>query len=93
MNFIDLSIRNPALGYADSVALIADVVGARELYALAREAEDVMHADPEDALDVFQDIIRDAENIAANYGYSAFAHDGFQYVMTHDEFEEWDEEI
>ena len=92
MYFIDLSLRNVEQGYVDSVALVADVIGAQELYALAREAEDVMLADRDDALDLFQDIVRDAENIAGDHDFAAFAYEGVYYVMTHAEFEEWDGE-
>ena len=90
MYFIDLSLRNPALGYRDSLVLIADVVGAPGLTDKIAEADAIL---PEDYYcDSFSGILEDAENIAADYGYIAFAHEGCYYVMTHAEFEEWDEE-
>ena len=90
MNFIDLSLRNPALGYRDSLVLIADVVGAHGLTDLLAEADAILLYDH--GCEHLSWILEDAENIAADYGYSAFAHDGYYYVMTHDEFEEWDQE-
>ena len=92
MYFIDLSLRNLALGYVDSIALIADVVGAPEIYRLRDEAERLAAVDSDDSMEALDDIIAKAANIAADYGYSAFAHEGVYYVMTHDEFEEWDQE-
>ena len=92
MYFIDLSLCNPIQGYVDSVALIAEVTGAPEIYGLWEEAEQVAAVDADDALDALHDIVMDAEGIADDHGYQAFAFDGVQYVMTHAEFEEWDEE-
>ena len=89
MYFIDLSLRNPALGYVDSVALIADVVGAPGLTDLLAEAERFAAIDSDDATEALHDILMDAEDIAADYGFQAFAFEGFQYVMTHDEFDIW----
>ena len=90
MYFIDLSLRNPALGYRDSLLLIADVVGAPGLTDKLAEADAILPYDS--YCDSLSWILEDAENIAADDGYIAFAHDGYYYVMTHDEFEEWDEE-
>ena len=88
MYFIDLSLRNPALGYRDSLVLIADVVGAPGLTDKIAEADAIL---PEDYYcDSFSGILEDAENIAADYGYIAFAHDGVYYVMTEDEWEAFD---
>ena len=89
MHFIDLSLRNPALGYRDSLLLIADVVGAPGLTDKLAEADAILPYDH--YCDSLSWILRDAENIAEDYGYSAFAHEGYYYVMTHAEFEEWDE--
>ena len=90
MYFIDLSMRNPALEYRDSVALIADVVGAPGLTDKLAEADAIL---PDDYYcDSLPWILEDAENIAESDGFSAFAHEGYYYVMTHAEFEEWDEE-
>ena len=88
MYFIDLSLRNPALGYRDSVALIADVVGAPGLTDKLAEADAILPHDPD--CESLSWTLEDAEDIAADYGYSAFAHEGFYYVMTHAEFEEWE---
>ena len=88
MHFIDLSLRNPALGYRDSIALIADVVGAPGLTDKLAEADEILPYDT--YCDSLSWILEEAENIAADYGYSAFAHEGFYYVMTQDEFEEWE---
>ena len=91
MYYIDLSLRNLALGYVDSLVLIADVVGAHGLTDLLAEADAILSYDP--GCEHLSWILEDAENIAADYGYSAFAHEGFYYVMTRDEFDEWNEEI
>ena len=88
MLFIDLSLRNPALGYVDSIVLIADVVGAHGLTDLVAEADAILPYDH--GCEHLSWIMEDAENIAADYGYSAFAHEGFYYVMTEAEFEEWE---
>lgn len=88
MYYIDLSLRNPAMGYRDSIALIADVVGAPGLTDKLAEADAILPYDY--YCDSLSLIIEDAENIAADYGYSAFAHEGFYYVITHEEFEEWE---
>ena len=84
MYFIDLSLRNPALGYVDSIALIADVIGANELYALRIAA-----VDSDDSLEALDEILAKAEDIAVDYGYGAFAYEGVYYVMTRDEFDIW----
>ena len=89
MYFIDLSLRNITQGYVDSVALIADVVGAPEVYRLRDEAERLAAIDSDDSVEALDDIIREAEGIAADYGFHASAYEGFQYVMTHDEFDIW----
>ena len=89
MYFIDLSLRNLALGYVDSIALIAEAIGAPEIYVLWEEAEQVAGVDSDDATEALHDILMDAEDIANDYGFHASAHEGFQYVMTHDTFEEW----
>ena len=89
MYFIDLSLRNPVQGYVDSVALIAEVTGAPEIYVLWEEAERFAAIDSDDATEALHDILMDAEDIAGDYGFHASAHEGFQYVMTHDEFKEW----
>ena len=89
MYFIDLSLRNPVQGYVDSVALIAEVTGAPEIYVLWEEAERFAAIDSDDATEALHDILMDAEDIAGDYGFHASAHEGFQYVMTHDAFEEW----
>ena len=88
MYFIDLSMRNIEQGYRDSIALIADVIGAHGLTDLLAEADAILPDDP--YCDSLSLIIEDAENIAANYGFIAFAHEGYYYVMTSAEFEEWD---
>ena len=90
MYFIDLSLRNPAMGYRDSLLLIADVVGAPGLTDKLAEADAILPYDH--YCDSLSWILEDAENIAADYGHSAFTHGGYYYVMTHAEFEEWDEE-
>ena len=93
MYFIDLSMRNLEQGYADSLALIAEVIGVEELNSLAATAREIMLADPEDALELLDGILVDAEGIAFNYGYLAFTRDGFQYVMTERESDQyWNEE-
>lgn len=93
MYFIDLSMRNPALGYVDSVALIADVVGAPGLTDLLAEAEDIAAIDSYYSLESLDDILREAEDIAFHYGYHAFAYECTQYVMTVEEYDEfWNEE-
>lgn len=89
MHFIDLSMRNTEQGYVDSVALIADVIGAPEIYRLRDEAERLVALDSDDSLEALDDIIREAEGIAADYGFHASAYEGFQYVMTWDEFDVW----
>ena len=89
MYFIDLSLRNLTQGYVDSVALIAEVTGAPEIYVLWEEAEQVAAIDSDDSMEALDDIIREAEGIAGDYGFHASAHEGFQYVMTHDEFDIW----
>ena len=86
--FIDLSLRNLALGYVDSIALIADVVGAHGLTDLLAEADAILPYDH--GCEHLSWILEDAENIAANYGHSAFAHEGFYYVMTESEADEWE---
>ena len=90
MHFIDLSLRNPALGYRDSLLLVADVVGAPGLTDKLAEADAILPYDY--YCESLSWILEDAESIAADSGYSAFAHEGYYYVMTHDEFEEWDQE-
>ena len=92
MYFIDLSMRNLEQGYVDSVALIAEVTGEAEIYRLRDEAERFAAIDSDDATEALHDILMDAEDIAADYGFQAFAHEGYYYVMSHDEFEEWDQE-
>lgn len=87
MYFIDLSLRNPALGYVDSIALIADIVGAHGLTDLLAEADAILPYDHGSEHRSW--ILEDAENIAADYGYSAFAYEGYYYVMTIAEFKEW----
>ena len=89
MYFIDLSLRNIEQGYVDSIALIADVVGAPGLTDLLAEAEDIAAIDSYYSLESLDDILREAEDIAADYGFHASAYEGFQYVMTHDEFDIW----
>ena len=93
MFFIDLSMRTIEQGYADSVALIADVVGAAELDSLAAVAREVMLAAPEDSLELLDVILVEAEGIAYDNGYLAFTRDGTHYVMTENEYEQlWNEE-
>ena len=89
MYFIDLSLRNLEQGYVDSVALIAEVTGAPEIYGLWEEAKRVADIDSEDSLEALHDIVMDAEGIASDYGFHASAHEGFQYVMAHEVFKEW----
>ena len=92
MYFIDLSMRNLEQGYVDSLALIAEVIGVEELNSLAATAREIMLADPEDALELLDDILADAEGIAYDNGYVAFTRDGFQYVMTERESDQyWNE--
>ena len=88
MYFIDLSLRNLALGYVDSIALIAEVIGAHELTDLRDEADAILPYDH--GCEHLSWILEDAENIAADYGHSAFAHEGFYYVMTEAEADEWE---
>ena len=90
MYFIDLSMRNLEQGYRDSLALIADVVGAPGLTDLLAEADAILPYDH--GCEHLSWILEDAENIAADYGFQAFAFEGFQYVMTEEEYDEWDEE-
>lgn len=93
MYFIDLSLRNHGEGYVDSVALIAEVTGAPEVYRLRDEAERFAAVDSDDASEALYYIICEAEDIAADYGFQAFAFEGFQYVMTEEEYDEfWNEE-
>ena len=93
MFFIDLSMRNLEQGYADSLALIAEVIGVEELNSLATTARETMLADPEDALELLDGILVDAEGIAYDNGYVAFTRDGVQYVMTERESDQyWNEE-
>ena len=93
MHFIDLSMRNLEQGYVDSLALIAEVIGAAELDSLAAMAREVVLADPEDALELLDGILTDAEGIAYDNGYVAFTRDGTHYVMTENEYEQlWNEE-
>lgn len=87
MYFIDLSLRNLTQGYVDSVALIADVVGAPEIYRLRDEADAILPYDH--GCEHLSWILEDAENIAVDYGYGAFAYEGLYYVMTRDEFYVW----
>lgn len=68
MYFIDLSLRNLEQGYVDSIALIADVIGANELYALRIAA-----IDSDDSMEALDDIIAKAENLAGDYGFHALA--------------------
>ena len=88
MYFIDLSLRNPAMGYRDSLLLIADVVGAPGLTDKLAEADAILPHDH--YCESLSWILEDAENIAESDGFSAFAHEGYYYVMTHAEFEEWE---
>ena len=93
MYFIDLSMRTIEQGYADSVALIAEVIGVAELESLAATAREVVLADPEDAMELLDGILVDAEGIAYDNGYHAFTRDGTHYVMTEEESDEfWNEE-
>ena len=93
MYFIDLSMRSLEQGYVDSVALIAEVIGAAELDSLAAIAREVMLADPDDALELLDGILTDAEGVAYDNGYHAFTRDGVQYVMTERESDQyWNEE-
>ena len=95
MYFIDLSMRNLEQGYVDSLALIAEVIGVAELDSLAATAREIMLANPEDALELLDGILSDAEGIAYDNGYLAFTRDGTQYVMTEEEEESdgfWNEE-
>ena len=93
MYYIDLSMRNLEQGYADSLALIAEVIGVEELNSLAAVAREVMLAGPEDSLELLDVILVEAEGIAYDNGYVAFTRDGFQYVMTENEYEQlWNEE-
>ena len=87
MYFIDLSLRNLEQGYVDSIALIADVIGANELTDLLAEADAILPHDH--YCDSLSWILEDAENIAVDYGYGAFAYEGLYYVMTRDEFDVW----
>ena len=87
MYFIDLSLRNPALGYRDSLALIAEVVGAPGLTDKLAEADAILPSDY--YCEHFSWILEDAENVAVDSGYGAFAYEGFYYVMTRDEFDIW----
>lgn len=83
--FIDLSMRTIEQGYADSLALIAGVIGVEELNSLAATAREIMLADPEGALELLDGILADAEGIAYDHGYLAFTRDGTCYVMTENE--------
>ena len=87
MYFIDLSLRNLTQGYRDSIALIADVVGAHGLTDLLAEADAILPYDH--GCEHLSWILEDAENIAVDYGYGAFAYEGYYYVMTRDEFAVW----
>ena len=93
MFFIDLSMRNLEQGYVDSVALIASVTGVAELDSLATTAREVMLAGPEDALELLDGLLVEAEGIAYDNGFIAFTRDGTHYVMTENEYEQlWNEE-
>ena len=83
MYFIDLSLRNLEQGYVDSIALIADVIGANELTDL------LAAVDSADSMEALDDIIAKAEDIAADYGFHASPYEGRYYVMTHGEFDIW----
>ena len=85
MHFIDLSMRTLEQGYADSVALIAEVIGVQELDYLAAAAREIMLADPDNVLELLDGILTDAEGIAYDHGYLAFTRDGTCYVMTENE--------
>lgn len=99
MYFIDLSMRRNSVGYRDSIALIADVIDAPELTDRLTEADAILSKAGEDIrltgetdwdeLDSLGWILIDAEDIAADNGFDAFAHDGYYYVMTHKEFDVW----
>ena len=93
MFFIDLSMRTIEQGYVDSVALIAEVIGAAELDSLAAMAREVVLAGPEDALELLDGLLVEAEGIAYDNGFIAFTRDGTHYVMTENEYEQlWNEE-
>lgn len=93
MYFIDLSMRNIEQGYVDSLALIAEIIGVAELNSLAAIAREIMLADPDDALELLDGILADAEGIAYDYGYIAFTRDGIHYVMSEREYDQlWSEE-
>ena len=87
MYYIDLSLRNLAVGYRDSIALIADIVGAHGLTDLLAEADAILPYD--DYCESLSWILEDAEGIAVDSGYGAFAYEGLYYVMTRGEFDIW----
>ena len=91
MLFIDLSLRNPIQGYLDSLDLIREAI-PEGFDHHADDMRDIVRSGSCDTVEELHGILEDAENIAESDGFSAFAHEGYYYVMTHAEFEEWDEE-
>lgn len=100
MYFIDLSMRNPEVGYVDSIGLIANAsliangVGTPKLNSLYVEAVGIVESDycdmpVVDAMMALEGILSEAEWIAADIGFDAFPHEGYYYVMTEAESEEW----
>ena len=91
MLFIDLSMRNPIQGYVDSLDLIREAIPDVFDHS-AEEMRDIIRSGSCDTVEELHWVLDDVESLTTPFGYSAFAHEGYYYVMTHAEFEEWNEE-
>ena len=89
MLFIDLSLRNPIQGYLDSLDLIREAIpDVFDHYA--EEMREIIRSGSCDTAEELHWVLDDVESLTTPFGYYAAAHEGFYYVMTVEEWEEFD---
>ena len=88
--YIDLSLRNTEQGYIDSLRLIQSEtdISSALIGAAIDETFEAFRTE-EYPLDIVHDILSDIEGVAGAAGYDCFASEGFYYVGTHADLNEW----
>ena len=89
MLFIDLSLRNPIQGYADSLDLIREAIpDVFDHYA--DEMSDIIRSGSDDTVEELHLTLEEVESQTIPFGYYATPHEGFYYVMTEEDWEAFD---
>ena len=86
MLFIDLSLRNSIQGYLDSLDLIREAI-PNEFDHHADDMRDIVRSDSCDTVEELHWVLEEAEMRTRSFGYYAYAHEGYYYVMTDEEWE------